>query len=74
MFTVKWFAHGKETAPIEVEAFSVNGPEVVMQACQFRLTEMRLKHTLEPPNGFLVFDGDNHEIGRWFLIGRSSTT
>jgi hypothetical protein len=69
MFTVKWFMRGREAFPVETEAYSVHGSQVILQACQYRLTEMRLKHPRGPPDGFVVFDSASHEVARWFLQG-----
>jgi hypothetical protein len=73
MFFVKWFIRG-ESLPVETEAYAVHGSDVILQACQYRLTEMRLKHPRGPPDGFVVFDSKAHEVGRWFLSQPRSST
>jgi hypothetical protein len=60
MFTVKWVKHRYERLPIEVET----------SHSQWKLSDIREKHPMNPPDGFLVFDEAGNELRRWFASER----
>jgi hypothetical protein len=70
MFTVKWVMHRHEAQPVEVENNYSGDLDAVVLSCQRRLSAMREKHSLYPPDGFLVFDENDNEVRRWFRSPR----
>jgi hypothetical protein len=66
MFRVKWVVHRHETQPVEVENSALDDVDQVVEASQARLLGMRRKHPATPPDGFLIFDREGHEVRRWF--------
>jgi len=66
MFMVNWVVRGKESEPIESERFDVSHVDNLIMVCRYRMEMMRLKHPEAPPNGFIVIDHNDTEIGRWF--------
>ncbi len=66
MFTVKWVMHRHETRPAEVEKSAIADLDALVLSCQWKLSEMREKHPSNPPDGFLIFDGEGKEVRRWF--------
>jgi hypothetical protein len=64
MFTVKWVMHRHETRPAEVEKSAIADLDALVLSCQWKLSEMREKHPSNPPDGFLVFDGEGKEVRR----------
>ncbi len=71
MFTVKWVTHRHEADPIEVETSCHGDLDTVVSLSQRGLSAMREKHSLHPPDGFLVFDAEGNELRRWFGSERS---
>jgi hypothetical protein len=71
VFTVKWVKRRYERLPIEVETNCHDELDAVVALCLKRLPEIRQKHPMNPPDGFLVFDEAGKEMRRWFGSGRS---
>jgi hypothetical protein len=69
MFTVKRVKHRYERLPIEIET-SHGDLDALVSSCQWKLSEMREKHPMNPPDGFLVFDEAGNEVRRWFASER----
>jgi hypothetical protein len=70
MFTIKWVMHHREAEPVEEETSCHGNVDAVVLSCQRRLSIMREKHSLDPPDGFLVFDDEGNEVRRWFRSPR----
>jgi hypothetical protein len=66
MYTIKWVVHQHEAEPVEEETSCHGDLSAVVLSCQRRLSIMREKHSLYPPDGFLVFDEAGNELRRWF--------
>jgi hypothetical protein len=65
MFTVKWIARFDEGAPVEVEDSVFTDIEKVFSIAKERLYQLTLRHSLRPPDGFLICDEDGREHRRW---------
>jgi hypothetical protein len=71
MFEVKWVKHRYERLPVEAETSYHDDLDAVVASCLKKLPEIRQKHPMNPPDGFLVFDEAGHEVRRWFGAERS---
>ncbi len=66
MYAVKWVMHRHEAKPVEVENSVLANLDALVLSCRKRLSAMREKHSLCPPDGFLVVDENDNEVRRWF--------
>jgi hypothetical protein len=67
MFEVKWITYraGKLVDVVEIEHSEMRRLDEVVAALQFRLPRMRLRHPVNPPDGFVVLDKDGNELRLW---------
>jgi hypothetical protein len=66
MFTVRWVARGQEATDVEIEKYRILNPDVIVQGCGVRLEGMQKQHQDTPIDGFIVLDGTDKVIRKWF--------
>lgn len=54
---------------VEIEHCEMRRLEDVVAAYQFRLSRMRQRHPVNPPDGFVVLDENGNELRLW--LGKS---
>lgn len=70
MFTVRWVMHRNEEDTSKTEKSLLPEVDAIVAACLDRLPLMRERDLEFPPDGFIVSDGNGHEVRRWFGSAR----
>lgn len=70
MFSIRWVTHRDEKNASMAEKSLLPDADAVVASCLDRLPLMQERNLVSPPDGFIVYDGDGHEVRRWFGSAR----